>query len=352
MKIASRVLKVLSLLTALAACGRSQSNTSTGATLQGMVASSTAAAQGLRVGVDSASLATTTDAGGHFLLAQLPAGDVTLHITGPSVDAAIQLSGLRSGENMTILVRVSGSSASVDGKKELKFHGTIESIDLTKKILKISGRTVAVDGQTEIENGKAKIALADLKAGETVKVAGTLQLDDSVLAREINVLAPEAADDDEDEAEFVGTVKSLAADTKSLEVTRGTETVTVNTDAHTAFERSDVRIAFGDLHVGDLVKVEGTRQSATVVLSTEIEVLPPHAERIEFKGTITDVNTAKHTLTVGAHTVVVGPETKCEGQVVSCDALQKGDVVEVAGKLNSDGTVQAREINKTAPPRP
>src|SRR5229473_2280860 len=66
MKIASRVLKVLSLLTALAACGRSQSNTSTGATLQGMVASSTAAAQGLRVGVDSASMATTTDAGGHF----------------------------------------------------------------------------------------------------------------------------------------------------------------------------------------------------------------------------------------------------------------------------------------------
>jgi hypothetical protein len=352
MKIASRVLKVLSLLTALAACGRSQSNTSTGATLQGMVASSTAAAQGLRVGVDSASLTTTTDAGGHFLLAQLPAGDVTLHITGPSVDAAIQLSGLRSGENMTILVRVSGSSASVDGKKELKFHGTIESIDLTKKILKISGRTVAVDGQTEIENGKAKIALADLKAGETVKVAGTLQLDDSVLAREIKVLAPEAADDDENEAEFVGTIKSLAADTKSLEVTRGTETVTVNTDAHTAFERSDVRIAFGDLHVGDLVKVEGTRQSATVVLSTEIEVLPPHAERIEFKGTITDVNTAKHTLTVGAHTVVVGPDTKCEGQVVSCDALQKGDVVEVAGKLNSDGTVQAHEINKTAPPPP
>jgi D-alanyl-D-alanine carboxypeptidase len=240
----------------------------------------------------------------------------------------------------------------VDGKKELKFHGTIESIDLTKKILKISGRTVAVDGQTEIENGKANIAIADLKAGETVKVAGTLQLDDSVLAREIKVLAPEAADDDENEAEFVGTIKSLAADTKSLEVTRGTETVTVNTDAHTAFERSDVRIAFGDLHVGDLVKVEGTRQSATVVLSTEIEVLPPHAERIEFKGTITDVNTAKHTLTVGAHTVVVGPETKCEGQVVSCDALQKGDVVEVAGKLNSDGTVQAREINKTAPPRP
>jgi hypothetical protein len=104
--------------------------------------------------------------------------------------------------------------------------------------------------------------------------------------------------------------------------------------------------------VGDLVKVEGTRQSATVVLSTEIEVLPPHAERIEFKGTITDVNTAKHTLKVGDHTVVVGPETKCEGQVHSCDALQKGDFVEVAGKLNPDGTVQAREINKTAPPRP
>jgi hypothetical protein len=352
MKITSRVLTVLSLLAALAGCGHSQSNTSTGATLQGMVAFSAAAAEGLRVSVDSASLSTTTDAGGHFLLARLPAGDVSLSIKGPSIDTAIQLSDLRSGENLTILVRVSGSSASVEGKKKLKFHGTIESIDLTKKILKISGRTVAVDGQTEIENGKANIALADLKAGETVKVSGTLQSDGSVLAREIRVLAPEeeAADEDENEAEFVGKIKSLAADTKSLEVTRGSETVTVKTDAHTTFERSEVGIAFGDLHVNDLVKVEGTRQSATVVLATEIEVLPP--DRIEFKGTITDVNMAKHTLKVGDHTVVVGPDTKCEGQVHSCDALQKGDFVEVAGTLSSDGTVQAHEINKTAPPPP
>jgi hypothetical protein len=237
----------------------------------------------------------------------------------------------------------------VEGKSKLKFHGTIESIDLTKKILKISGRTVAVDAQTEIENGKAKITLADLKTGETVKVTGTLQSDASVLARQIKVLAPEeeAADEDENEAEFVGKIKSLAADTKSLEVTRGSETVTVKTDAHTAFERSEVRIGFADLHVNDLVKVEGTRQSATVVLASEIEVLPP--ERIEFKGAITDVNTAKHTLKVGDHTVVVGPETKCEGQVHSCDALQKGDFVEVSGALSSDGTVQAHEINKTAP---
>src|SRR6185369_15458101 len=139
---------------------------------------------------------------------------------------------------------------------------------------------------TEIKRGDRKIALTDLRVGETVKVEGTLEADGSVTAREI-AAAPSPSptpsptvspgptpspsptpddDDDDDEEEFTGVIQSITP--PSLAVSGRT----VMTDGHTEFKGQGHIHSILDLRVGDTVEVEGRlMQDGTTVLASEIK---------------------------------------------------------------------------------
>jgi uncharacterized membrane protein len=72
----------------------------------------------------------------------------------------------------------------------VKFSGTIQSIDLPGQTLQVTGITVRVSQQTDIVRDNRRIALGDLKVGDAVEVAGTVQADRSVLAAMIRVIPP------------------------------------------------------------------------------------------------------------------------------------------------------------------
>lgn len=97
-----------------------------GATIQGVVnpsssiqsvrgvSGSSMPRAGLTVSVAGTGISTVTDSQGRFVLSGLPGGSVTLQFQGSGVNATLTLSGLESGQTLTITVRVSGSDAEVE----------------------------------------------------------------------------------------------------------------------------------------------------------------------------------------------------------------------------------------------
>jgi len=67
----------------------------------------------ISVSVVGMSISTTTDSSGHFVLAGLPEGTVTLRFQGPGIDATLEISGLAAGQTLTISVQASGNEASL-----------------------------------------------------------------------------------------------------------------------------------------------------------------------------------------------------------------------------------------------
>lgn len=68
---------------------------------------------------------------------------------------------------------------------DVEFSGTIDVIALPN--ITVSGRTVMVDANTQIERADVKIAAADLKVGDVVEVRAVLDSSGALLAREIKV---------------------------------------------------------------------------------------------------------------------------------------------------------------------
>jgi hypothetical protein len=116
------LLAALSLAFLGTACteGRIASELPTGAPGGGAVVLGTvvridadAAGSGIAVHAVETGSATATDASGKFALGGLPSGTVTLRFRGADCDAALQVSGLVSGQTVTIRVRVAGSEAAL-----------------------------------------------------------------------------------------------------------------------------------------------------------------------------------------------------------------------------------------------
>lgn len=361
MKAALRTVLSLSAVAALlgaAGCGSSPgspvaaSPAGSGATIQGTVntgagvssasVSALSAGSGIQISVVGTSLVTTTDPSGRFVLKGIPPGTATLRFQGPGVDALLQVSGLAPGQTLTITVKVSGSQAVLvsppstsPGTEKVEFTGTIESI--TPPRLRVSGRTVETNAETEIKRGDTRISVTALKVGETVKVEGSLLPDQSVLARGLEVKSP---DEDDDEVEFTGTIESITP--PSLRVSGRT----VVTNADTEFEGEGRTGSLADFKVGDRVEVEGTLLSDGSVLARELKKLEgdDDEKEVEFKGRIESITPPS--LRVSGRTVQTDSATKIErdDKTITLTDLKVGETAEVKGTLLADGSVLARKI--------
>lgn len=234
------------------------------------VHSSSSGAGALRVSVVGTSLAADTDSEGQFVLAGVGSGQVTLRFEGAGVDARLALSGLVSGQILSIHVHVAGASAELTSPPankpthDMKFSGVIESTSGSRIV--VAGRTVEDHGNTKCSRGDYKITFGELKVGDKVTVWGTLQPSGVVHAYEIAAEGPSKPREDEGQSvSFKGHVDSVSP----LFVAG----VKVRTDGGTRFKWSDgTPLDPAQIRVGDQAYVEGTKQGDGSVLASRVVV--------------------------------------------------------------------------------
>jgi hypothetical protein len=215
------------------------------------------------------------DGNGHFTLVNVPAGRVDLHFMGTGADAHLILDGVASNQTMTISVRVSGSSATLDDNNgsnpDVQLEGLVTAIGTTT--LTVSGRVANVTPSTIIVHGDKTIALSSIHVGDRVHVKGTpvsaSAPDGPINATRIEVQNPDDDDNDGNQVELKGTIAtgsltgSCAASTLSFKV----GTTTVKTNASTKFDDTSCTA----LKAGDRVEVTGTRQADTSILASKVD---------------------------------------------------------------------------------
>ncbi len=195
----------------------------------------------------------------------------------------------------------------------------------------MNGNTWTVEGFTVIISDTTEVKGTPM-VGSPVKIAGTLQADGSLLAREVKVLEREGTRTPEaGKVEFRGLLRAINGDTWIIDGV----TVIIS-------RRTEIK---GNPAVGDVVKVEGQRQGDGTVAAREIEVVgrdatgtPVARVEIEFTGTLQAMDGGR--FVVNGITVVLGPNAEVKGP------LAVGDQVKVHGTPQADGSVIAREIER------
>src|SRR5262245_16279525 len=205
-RLRSKSVILTGLLSAILAsgCGSSKSpaapsesappaSTGSTASISGRVQS---APSGLSVSVVGTPLAATTDSGGNFALGGVPAGDVQLKFSGSGADATVPITEVQPAQNITLLVTVSGTSASVEtemrsGAGEVELEAKIDALPPTTAAgtFTAAGRTVKTDSSTTFEQQGNTRTFADLTVGLRVHVKGTPSGSD-ILARRIQMQSP------------------------------------------------------------------------------------------------------------------------------------------------------------------
>jgi hypothetical protein len=229
----------------------------------------------------------------------------TTRIEGPiAVGDFVKVEGIPQPDGTILATRIRL-------REEVKFTGLVEEI--LPDGYRVSGRTVVVTDFTKV---KGPIAV-----GDWVEVKGFLQADGRILAREIKVKkAPGPV-----RMEFKGVVEEVLPN--GYRIAGITVVVTATT-------RID-----GPIAVGDLVEVKGVLQADGTVLAFRIHVEKPERKgaEIEFKGVVEEV--LPNGYRVSGRTVVVTATTRIDGPIAV------GDLVEVKGVLQADGTILASRIH-------
>jgi len=343
MQISTRSLSVLALVLLAAACGSANDPTGMPASNGRAVIQGTgmgSGSQNMLVAVPSSSAATTIDATGGFVLADVPKGATILQFSGGGRNATLQTAATVPGEFRRLTLSISGTSVTEQSEQtETEFEGTVDAID--GMVLTVAGRKVAVTDATTIRKDDAAATFADLVLGTPVEVEGTLNADGSVTASEIEI-------EDRNEAEriaFVGTLTQIAGNT----LTVGDRTV--NVSSATMIVRGDTTLTLADLKVGDRLLVRGTVQADKSVNATRVRVLPreDEPEEMHVAGKVTAVGAS--TFTIGDTVITTDANTEFEGSgFQSLADLKVGDFALAEVVKQADGSLLAKEVKKFTPP--
>jgi hypothetical protein len=256
-------------------------------TVVGLSASTQLKAQrlNLAVSVTGTSVTTRVDDQGRFTLANVPAGHVDLHFTGPGVDAHLAID-VAERSMLVIVVRVNGNDAHLEDDRgganpglpdQTELAGTIDagsvsgSCDAHNLAFTIASTRVRTSAVTVFRDGSCGI----LKAGTRVEVKGVRESDGSIAAASIEVedAAEPDEDDDDDpggaEVEIRGTIAagSVAGSCASNSLSFTVNATIVRTSASTEFRNASCT----SLSAGDGVEVKGGRQSDGSVLASRVE---------------------------------------------------------------------------------
>ncbi len=171
----------------------SPSNASSGAIVTGVVANGSASTQSVNVsgahvmdvaGVQHVEIVGTNissgvDNDGRFSLAGVPDGSVVLRFSGTGVNATVNITGVGSGQTISIIVTISGANATIvaDSRNpeagQMPVNGTVSGLTGLAMSFQfaVNGLTIHGDAQTQFFGNDDKSAsFADLKNGVRVEV--------------------------------------------------------------------------------------------------------------------------------------------------------------------------------------
>jgi len=343
MQISTRSLSALVLVLLAAACGSADDPTGMPASNGSGVIQGTemgSGSQNMLVAVPSSSAATTIDAAGGFVLADVPKGAAVLQFSGGGRNATLTTAAMVAGEFRRLTVSISGASVTEHNElTETEFEGTVDTID--GMVLTVAGRKVAVTDATKIRKNDTAATFADLMLGTPVEVEGTLNADGSVTASEISI------EDNAERIAFVGALTQITGNTLTV------GGVTVNVASATVIVKGDTTLTLADLKLGDRLLVRGAVQADKSINATRIRVLPreDEPEEMHVAGKVTALGSDN--FRIGDTVITVDAKTEFEGNGLhSLADLKLGDFVFAEVMKQAGGSLLAEEVKRFTPPMP
>jgi len=327
---------------------------SQGATITGNVTAGTPLAA-MSAQVVGTAVSSPVGTGGDFSLTGVPEGGVQLRFVGSGVDASVALSPVKPGDNVSLLVGISGATAVIESESrnsggQVELEGRIESLPPTQlpRALVVAGRTVTtVESQTVIRDGSATKAFSDLAVGQRVHVKGSLVVDkiaaDIITIQNTNVSIP---------VNVNGLVENLAADATGFSFLIGSQKI--RGDATTTFYGDlDAPLSISALTNGSRVEVKGEQRDA-FVFAVRIHINgpttpePPQDDSASVEGTLNTLTGAPPALilTIGTTTVTTTDATVVQrrGDVQTLAALAIGQTVHAVGTRQAGGSIKAQKL--------
>jgi len=224
---------------------------------------------------------------GSFTLQNVPPGDRSLSITGAGVNAVVPLPGVGVNDQLRITVRVDGTSAHVEDMKQessdkIEIEGIISAITgMTSAggtiVVGRDNTSVLVPAGASITKGAATLKPNDLTVGLRVHVRATKG---SPLTATVVIVqntgtgngngGSGSGDDDEDDDVNEATVSGAVVGSPTAGcplITFYVGTTKVTTTAGTSYDD----VTCSTLAAGDVVKVDGTRQTDGSILAKDVE---------------------------------------------------------------------------------
>ncbi len=246
---------------------------------------------------------------------------------------------------LTILMLSFGFSANTAIAKggELKFNSIVIAVsqtDSNEGSIEVTIHDVAVsiivNGDTEISESGEEVGLADVSAGDFVKVNSFFS-DAGLVADEVEIL-----DVGDEQFRFRGAITAIDTVAADPVITLlGVDvTINVDTDITQRGNGSGNSVAATDLSVGDLVNVSGSTKDS-ILVATRIHVGTREQGNIELEGEIVSFSDTEIAIVIEGGTtitLVVDGDTSIVGE------LEEGTFIEAEGQLLSDLSLIAFEI--------
>ncbi len=252
-----------------------------------------------------------------------------------AVGAIVEVEGTRQNDGSVRAEEIE-VKLSPGGGAPAQFSGRIEELPSTPNRVgdwQVAGKTIRVSAATRIEQGRGQVAV-----GVFVEIKGLAQSDGSINALEIEV-KPDGAGGLA--VKFLGRIERLpSADNRIGDWVVSGRTVRVTANTQIKQERFNVMI-------GALVEVEGVAQNDGAIIANKIEVkanLDNPTLFVNFRGVIEMLPNTQNFVgdwKVSGRAVKVTDQTRIN-QERGQPAV--GATVEIAGSLNTDGSVNAQRI--------
>ncbi len=318
------------------------SSAATAGVNSGSISAASTAPPGLLVSVAGTAINASVDAAGKFQLKNVPPGLADLRFSAPGLSAALGLSDLKGGDDVTIQVSLTSSSATIEsdrrsnGKQE-QLEGRVESLPPTTAAgsLVVAGRTVITNSSTKFYMQGQTATFADLALGQRVHVKGQTGTG-GMTASSVDIQNTNTSTG----LNVNGVVSGFSGTRSAFQFTVNGQLI--KGDSGTEFYGNSL---FEELMNGATVEVKGSQRDG-YIYATRIHV---NTEGIDFTGVITarPGTVPNLTLTIGPYTVLTTSETevKRKGDQQTVAQLQIGQTVSVSGRLLPDGKVVASKIS-------
>ena len=299
---------------------------------------------GLVVSVVGTTITATVNPAGHFVLKGVPTGNVQLRFTAPGTTASLTLTSLEEGQEVTIVITLTASSAALQseyrsggsGGGGLNLNGVMSNFTGTPAAFEfmVNGQLVKGDAATEFFGNSQFNELAN---GMRVEVKGSPR-DGYVYATRIHINISDI--------ELTGVIAGPITGT-SPNLTFTVAGTTVKTGSETVIQRKgDKDQTPAQLQVGMTVELTGGLLPDGTVVAKHIHIVGDAVGGLfQMSGSMGSRSGTCPTISFsvsGYNIATTGATTF----VPNCSSLSNGSKVKVIGIVQAGGTVNATRVEK------